>query len=492
VQHSPAFVIPREPGGQSFGSTLEARDLSVTLEGRPLVVLDEVDLGPGDRVLVTSETGESLTAFAYLLAGLAPSPWRRAVAGYDWSRDLVKFESRVLAGDVRFGHLQLIDRTLLVPEDLDTWFATGSGYDELTFCGWVEGADPALDRALTSLIDPDLLARPLYGLSGGQKQRLALAAALVMRPACLILLNAFGWLDHEYRSRALETLLQLDAALLFCDDHRDLLDASCSRHWHLGPAGALTHTPPADAANASRTEPGHRLAVGRAPAVAADAPGIVEGRNLSFRHVGFESVQVLDETTFTIPRVRDVYLVGANGSGKSTLATLICGLESRYRGTLTVWNDRTGTAEPPSQLRASLGARAPQLLFQFVDDNLIRWVVGDYLRLGLERQGASAGGDVMAWLEGEGVRPTTRVPAMDMFQKKLVVLARMALTGCRLAFFDEPAWGLTRHEQERLLAFVDRFLGAMVRIWITHETDRVPYVPQAIVRIADGRVTVEA
>ncbi len=482
---------PYEAGAPTVGSTLAVRGLSVELDGRRLLSIADVDLRPGVRALVTAEHGDSLTCLAHVLSGLVPSPWRRAVGGHTWSRDLTQFEAHVLSGHVRFDRLQLIARTLLVPEDLDTWFVAGSGYDELAFCGWVEGHDPRLDLTLSSLIDMGLLARPIYCLSGGEKQRLALAISLVMRPDCLILLNAFGWLDQAHRARVLDALLELPTAIVFCDDHLDLLKGACSEHWHIDGTGALTRAPDSGPGGASRTRMArHRLHVTRTERPVARSTFAVEGHGLGFQHVGFDDVDVVSDATFTIPRVSDVYLVGANGSGKSTLATLICGLEPRYSGTLSVWDGQTGAAAP-ARLRATRGASAPQLLFQFVDDNLIRWTVGDYLSVGTSRHQVADRQDVLDWLEDTGVSVETRVHVMDTCQKKLAVLARMAVTDCRLAFFDEPTWGLTSVEQERLLAFVDRFLGGLVRIWITHETEYVPYQPEAIVRIVDGRISVE-
>ena len=67
----------------------------------------------------------------------------------------------------------------------------------------------------------------------------------------------------------------------------------------------------------------------------------------------------------------------------------------------------------------------------------------------------------------------------------------MAVTRCRLAFLDEPAWGLTRAERRRLQSFLDMFLADMSRIWITHEPEMVPYTPAAEVTIADGSVIVK-
>jgi energy-coupling factor transporter ATP-binding protein EcfA2 len=462
------------------------RDLTLTLDGRTLASGLDFDLGPGERLLITADRGEALTAVALALGGLVPSPWREAVGASDWSRDWTEFEHRVLAARLTAAELTLPARTLVVPEDLDPWFTAGTGHDELSFFGWTEGCDAALDAAVFGLFDRQLLSRPIYNLSGGEKQRLALTEALVCRPDCLILLNGLGWLDREHRPAALDALALLDAPLIFCDDHVELLADRCSHRIHLDPAGAAHEAvrrsprrpPAAEPAGAARPTPG--------------LPGdpIITANRLTFLHTGFTDVSVLRDATFAIPPARDVFLVGANGTGKSTLASLVCGLESPHRGRLQVRDPRAGRMEPRA-LRARLGAAGPQMLFQFVDDNLIRPDVDTFLALGIGREEVERRPDVIAWLAAAGVQRDAVVTGLDAFQKKLIVLARMAVTHCRLAFFDEPAWGLTGVERGQLYGFVDAFLGDMTRIWITHEPDSVPYRPEAIATIADGRVMVE-
>ena len=470
---------------------VQIRDLSLSLDGRPLVSHVSVDLRACDRLLVTAARSEALGSLAYALAGLVPSPWRTTVEATEWTRDWAQFEHHVLGARLTSARLQVPARTSLVPEDLDTWFIAGTGYDELTFFGWLEGRDRHLDATLFQLFDRRLLSRPIYNLSGGEKQRLALAETIVSAPDCLVLLNALGWLDREHRGAALDALMGLPVPIVFCDDHVDLLSAACNLRLHIaedgqsvlssGTVGAVSH------ARAGRTVPAEPRTRELAP---AGSPSIVVARDLSFVHTGFEDVRVLDRTSFDVPCVRDILLVGANGTGKSTLAALVCGLEREIEGSLIVHDARVGSVEP-DVLRERLGASAPQLLFQFVDDNLSRPRVRAYLEVGLGADRLADRADIVGWLGVLGIDLEAVVTGLDTFQKKMLVLARMGITDCALAFFDEPAWGLTAAERRLLYEFVDRFLDGMTRVWITHEPESVPYAPEAVIKIAGGQVRVQ-
>jgi energy-coupling factor transporter ATP-binding protein EcfA2 len=463
---------------------LVARDVSVTLDDRRLVSGFSIELGPRDRALVTADRSDSLSGLAYALAGLVPSPWRRTVEAVDWSRDWVQFEHRVLAARLQADELRIPRRTLLVPEDLDTWFIAGTGIDELAFFGWREREDAALDSRLFDLFDRALLSRPIYNLSGGEKQRLALAVALVAKPDAIILLNSLGWLDRDHRGAAIETLLSFRVPLVFCDDHVELLSEVCTCHVHLDGEGRSRVEPRLP--EATRPEWPGVARTARVP----DSP-LVRASRLSFVHPGFDDVRVLDEATFTIPAVQNGFIVGPNGTGKSTLANLVCGLEARYSGDLTVF-DPVGGQTSPRLLRDRLGVTAPQLLFQFVDDNLVRPRVGDYLALGVDEGRLRARDDALGWLEGLEAGPERLTSGLDTFQKKAVVLARMAITKCRLVFLDEPAWGVTRAERGHLHQAIARFLGDATKLWITHEPESVPYEPDVVIRIEGGKVLVGA
>lgn len=476
---------------------LEAINLTISLDGKTLISALSLTLSRSDRLLLTAERGDALSGLAHALCGLIPSPWRKTIIAEvgDLGLDLVEFEPPIFFSQVSFDELRIPPRTLLVPEDLDTWFIAGTGHDELAFFGWIEGSDKSLDEQLFSIIDRALLSRPISGLSGGQKQRLALAEVLVAQPQSVFLLNSIGWLDRQHRAAAIEILVNLDCPIVFCDEHTGLLSAYCNRHLHITASGAWSERqiapeprppegqPRKDVLNAVRVADTQEVKLPAASQV------VISAQNLEFIHADFEDVHVFDGTTFAIPHVRDILLLGANGTGKSTFASLVCGLEGHYNGVLSIWDARIGF-ESPERVRKKLGVSAPQMLFQFVDDNFIRASVAPYLCFGIRDTNTPAIKDVVSYLDRNDIQMADNIANLDTFRKKLLVLARVVISSCQLAFLDEPFWALTDKEQSILQGFVDDFLGNAIRVWITHEPECLRIVPGATARIVDGQVSV--
>jgi branched-chain amino acid transport system ATP-binding protein len=155
--------------------TLEVRDLEIAYGGVPAVRGLSLSVGPGEIVGLIGPNGAGKSTTLHAIMGLVPAR----------------------AGEIRLGDRSLLGRTpeaiarsgialvpegrrlfaeLTVEENLRLGLAARSGADE-------EIAD------VTELfpIVQEFRNRPAGALSGGQQQQLAIARALVARPAILLL-----------------------------------------------------------------------------------------------------------------------------------------------------------------------------------------------------------------------------------------------------------------------------------------------------------------
>ena len=97
--------------------------------------------------------------------------------------------------------------------------------EHVAYAGWLKGmprrsAWDAAAEALAMTDLTDLAGRPACGLSGGQTKRLALAAALIARPAVLLLDEPTAGLDPEQRARFREVLRTLPHANVLVSTHQ--------------------------------------------------------------------------------------------------------------------------------------------------------------------------------------------------------------------------------------------------------------------------------
>lgn len=194
---------------QAAESVLIAKDLGFTRNETSRVVLEGVDLDlrPGDRVLIEGESGGGKSTLVSLLAGLRDPNHglllsggldRRTLGDTLWRRRIVAapqyHENHVLTGP--FAYNLLMGRN---------WPAHPSEMKEAQQVCEELGLGPLLARMPGGLMQ--LVGETGWQLSQGERSRLFMARALLQSSEVVILDESFAALDPENLQQALECVL---------------------------------------------------------------------------------------------------------------------------------------------------------------------------------------------------------------------------------------------------------------------------------------------
>src|SRR5919112_1129269 len=194
---------------------LVVEDLGVSLTGRPVDVVDDIDLilRPGEVVGLVGESGSGKTTvgtslLGYSRAGAVISSGRVLIE----DRDLLQMpwkEVRQLRGE----------EIAYVPQDpasaLNPSIRIGRQIVELLELRGIGTAESRLQGARDGLAevglpnDDEFLRRYAHQLSGGQVQRVALAMAFLPKPKVLVLDEPTTGLDVTTQGMVLDTMSQL-------------------------------------------------------------------------------------------------------------------------------------------------------------------------------------------------------------------------------------------------------------------------------------------
>jgi energy-coupling factor transporter ATP-binding protein EcfA2 len=361
--------------------TLRLRSLSYTYPGgaRPALQGIDLELGPGELVLVAGASGSGKSTLLRAASGLVPHFHGGAFAG-----------SAVVAGmDTReHGPGELARAVGTLFQDPETQVLMGTVRAELAFGLENRGEPPAaiaraVEEVSLALGIAHLLGRSTAELSGGELQRVALAAALAGRPALVVLDEPTSQLDpvagdelisvlRRFNEDSDTTILMAEHRLERClhaadrvlamDGGRLVCDASAAEflRWAAGAAPAL-QTPgarllttlglaPVPGVKAARAalrragyeldRPGDAAAAGQEPAARRSRPRLPGRRAaahdpLEFVHLWHElagGATILRDVSLTLREGQRVALMGRNGAGKSTLLRHAAGLMTPTRG----------------------------------------------------------------------------------------------------------------------------------------------------------------
>ena len=213
---------------------------------------------------------------------------------------------------------------------------------------------------------------------------------------------------------------------------------------------------------------------------------LLEVKGLSFGYQ--KGQQTLRDVSFSIGKGEMVSIVGRNGAGKSTLSKLICGFETPDAGEIFL------NGKPLAEDNIRRRAQHIGYVMQNPNQMISKTMIYDEVALGLQRSGLTEEQireKVEATLRVCGLYPFRNWPisALSFGQKKRVTIASVLVLDPELILLDEPTAGQDFRHYTDIMEFL-RGLNArgVTVVMITHDMHlMLEYTRRALV-FCDGRL----
>ena len=492
----------RVPLGEGAGARVRARGWGWRHAGRKNAALSGVDLdiAPGERVLVLGPSGSGKSTLMGGLAGLlggaeegeatgtltvdgvAPADARGRVGLLMQDPEAQVVLARV-GDDVAFGMENLgVPREEIWPRVADSLSAVGLSVP--------------LNHSTTEL-------------SGGQKQRLALASILAMGPGLLLLDEPTANLDPsgvaEVRA-AVEAVVERTGATMVVVEHRVDVWAPLVDRVIVVADGRIAADGPLDEVLDQQGDvlrergiwlPGDDVAaeVGPAPEVApassegpeGGARGTTPIARVTDLTIGYDKASpVRSGIDLTLERGVSTCIVGANGAGKSTFALTLAGLLPPLEGTVEV-ETADGTAGDPHGWPSKRLLGRMSMVFQEPEYQFLAATVAEELAIGPRAVGMTEeeiAPLVEEHLEALGLTKLARANPMTLSggEKRRLSVATALISAPELLILDEPTFGQDRGTWLGLVRLLRAALERGVTlVSITHDPAFVAAMGQRVV-----------
>lgn len=474
------------PTHQVTGVSVRARGWSWRHAGRARAAISQLDLdiGPGERVLLLGASGAGKSTLLHALAGVLGEGEDGESHGELTVGGVAPALARGCAG--------------LVMQDPDSQQVLARVGDDVAFGCENLGVprDEIWRRVHASLAAVGLhvpLDTPTSALSGGQKQRLALAGVLAMRPGLVLLDEPTANLDPdgvtEVRAAVARSVAQSGATMIVIE-HRvavwqDLVDRVIVLD---AGGGVLADGDPkrvlsvqgASLAAAGVWVPAHPPAPpSRGNPSGLHGSVLLEAGNLAVGHTRFAAKHVdvvADGIDLTVKAGRALSITGPNGSGKTTLALTLAGLLPKAGGTLTASGLLAAGADPdPFRWKSRQLLTRVGMVFQDPEHQFLRATVRDELAVGplaLGMSKATVGArvdDLLARLR------LTRLASANPFtlsggEKRRLSVATLLAAEPRVLVLDEPTFGQDSRTWREIVALIASALDSGTAVVaVTHD-----------------------
>ena len=222
------------------------------------------------------------------------------------------------------------------------------------------------------------------------------------------------------------------------------------------------------------------------PAAQPEREPLLEVKGLSFGYQ--KGQQTLRDVSFSIGKGEMVSIVGRNGAGKSTLSKLICGFETPDAGEIFL------NGKPLAEENIRRRAQHIGYVMQNPNQMISKTMIYDEVALGLQRSGLTEEQireKVEVTLRVCGLYPFRNWPisALSFGQKKRVTIASVLVLDPELILLDEPTAGQDFRHYTDIMEFL-RGLNArgVTVVMITHDMHlMLEYTRRALV-FCDGRL----
>lgn len=480
--------------GEGAGARVCARGWGWRHAGRKNAALSGVDLdiAPGERVLVLGPSGSGKSTLMGGLAGLLGGAEEGEATGTLTVDGVAPAEARGRVG--------------LLMQDPEAQVVLARVGDDVAFGMENLGVAreeiwPRVENSLEAVGLSVPLDHSTTELSGGQKQRLALASILAMGPGLLLLDEPTANLDPsgvaEVRA-AVETVVERTGATVVVVEHRVDVWASLVDRVIVVADGAIAADGPLDEVLAQQGDalrergiwlPGDDVAaeVGPAPEVplaSSEAAPIARVTDLT---IGYDaSAPVRSGIDLTIERGVSTCIVGANGAGKSTFALTLAGLLTPLEGAVEV-ETSDGTAGDPHEWSSKQLLGRMSMVFQEPEYQFLAATVAEELAIGPRAAGMSdeeIAPLVDEHLEALGLSKLARANPMTLSggEKRRLSVATALISAPELLILDEPTFGQDRGTWLGLVRLLRAALERGVTlVSITHDPAFVAAMGQRVV-----------
>ena len=484
----------QQPLGEGAGARVCARGWGWRHAGRKNAALSGVDLdiAPGERVLVLGPSGSGKSTLMGGLAGLLGGAEEGEATGTLTVDGVAPAEARGRVG--------------LLMQDPEAQVVLARVGDDVAFGMENMGVAreeiwPRVENSLEAVGLSVPLDHSTTELSGGQKQRLALASILAMGPGLLLLDEPTANLDPsgvaEVRA-AVEKVVEHTGATVVVVEHRVDVWASLVDRVIVVADGAIAADGPLDEVLAQQGDalrergiwlPGDDVAaeVGPAPEVApasSDATPIARVADLT---IGYDaSAPVRSGIDLTIERGVSTCIVGANGAGKSTFALTLAGLLPPLEGAVEV-ETSDGTAGDPHEWSSKQLLGRMSMVFQEPEYQFLAATVAEELAIGPRAAGMTdeeIAPLVDEHLEALGLTKLARANPMTLSggEKRRLSVATALISAPELLILDEPTFGQDRGTWLGLVRLLRAALERGVTlVSITHDPAFVAAMGQRVV-----------
>ena len=497
--HSASSRPASSPGasaalGEGAGARVCARGWGWRHAGRKNAALSGVDLdiAPGERVLVLGPSGSGKSTLMGGLAGLLGGAEEGEATGTLTVDGVAPAEARGRVG--------------LLMQDPEAQVVLARVGDDVAFGMENLGVAreeiwPRVENSLEAVGLSVPLDHSTTELSGGQKQRLALASILAMGPGLLLLDEPTANLDPsgvaEVRA-AVETVVERTGATVVVVEHRVDVWASLVDRVIVVADGAIAADGPLDEVLEQQGDalrergiwlPGDDVAaeVGPAPEVppaSSDATPIARVSDLT---IGYDaSAPVRSGIDLTIERGVSTCIVGANGAGKSTFALTLAGLLPPLEGAVEV-ETADGTAGDPHEWSSKQLLSRMSMVFQEPEYQFLAATVAEELAIGPRAAGMTdeeIAPLVDEHLEALGLTKLARANPMTLSggEKRRLSVATALISVPELLILDEPTFGQDRGTWLGLVRLLRAALERGVTlVSITHDPAFVAAMGQRVV-----------
>ena len=482
------------PLGEGAGARVCARGWGWRHAGRKNAALSGVDLdiAPGERVLVLGPSGSGKSTLMGGLAGLLGGAEEGEATGTLTVDGVAPAEARGRVG--------------LLMQDPEAQVVLARVGDDVAFGMENLGVAreeiwPRVENSLEAVGLSVPLDHSTTELSGGQKQRLALASILAMGPGLLLLDEPTANLDPsgvaEVRA-AVETVVERTGATVVVVEHRVDVWASLVDRVIVVADGAIAADGPLDEVLEQQGDalrergiwlPGDDVAaeVGPAPEVPPASSEAAPIARVSDLTIGYDaSAPVRSGIDLTIERGVSTCIVGANGAGKSTFALTLAGLLPPLEGAVEV-ETSDGTAGDPHEWSSKQLLGRMSMVFQEPEYQFLAATVAEELAIGPRAAGMTdeeIAPLVDEHLEALGLTKLARANPMTLSggEKRRLSVATALISAPELLILDEPTFGQDRGTWLGLVRLLRAALERGVTlVSITHDPAFVAAMGQRVV-----------